>query len=74
MQSAIITRKSVAIMNFVMRSTPFCSPRLQTAKPMSTATSIQPMSSTGFASMLLNTAPVTEASALVKMPEAIFGM
>ena len=43
-------------------------------KPMNTATSIQPITSPGLASMALNAAPVTSASAPLNMPEAILGM
>ena len=73
MHSASITTNSVAIITFVMRSTPFCRPRLHTRKPMTTATIIQPISATGSASMPLNASPANAASAPSNMPDAICG-
>ena len=64
--------KRHTIITFVMRSTPFCSPRLHTRKPSTMTTSIQPMSSVGFASMSLNTAPTPTLSRPLNAPVPIF--
>ena len=73
MHSAIITTNSVAIMTFVIRSTPFCRPKLHTKKPITTATTIHPISHAGFSNMPLKAAPVKAASAPLNMPDAICG-
>ena len=52
-----MTPSRQTIITFVMRSTPFCRPRLQTRKPSTMTTSIQPTSSEGLASMASNTPP-----------------
>ena len=60
------------IITFVMRSTPFCNPRLHTRKPSTMTTSIQPTNSVGFASMSLNTAPTPALSRPLNAPVPIF--
>ena len=55
-----------------MRSTPFCSPRLHTRKPITMTTSIHPISSPGFASMVLNTPATASESSPLNVPVPIF--
>ena len=73
MHNAIMAKNRMDIIHLVMRSTPFCRPRLHTRNPMTTAASIQPKSSEGFASIALNAAPVVSAVPPSNMPDAILG-
>ena len=57
-------------MTFVMRSTPFCRPRLHTRKPMTTTSSIQPTISPGSASMPENTLETPWVSSPANVPVA----
>ena len=69
-----MTTNRIAIIHLVMRSTPFCRPRLQIAKPIAIAASIHPISSLGFASIALNTFAATSLPPPVNVPAAILGM
>ena len=62
------------IMILVMRSTPFCRPKLHTKKPMTMTASIQPTISEGFASMVPNTPPTPSGSSPLKVPVAILAV
>lgn len=50
-----MTPSRAIIITFVIRSTPFCRPKLHTKKPMTTTASIQPTISEGLASMVPKT-------------------
>ena len=73
MSSAMTPSKAI-IITFVIRSTPFCRPRLQTKKPMTTTASIQPTISEGLASMVPKTPATPSGSSPTKVPVAIFAM
>ncbi len=62
------------IMTLVMRSTPFCRPKLHTKKPMTTTASIQPTISEGLASMAPNTPATPSGSSPAKVPVPILAM
>jgi len=58
-------------MIFVTRSTPFCTPAAQQARPTAHTTSIQKMSSPGLASMPPNTAATPSTSCPTNAPLAL---
>ena len=58
-------------MALVTFSTPCCNPREHTAKPMTTATTIQNSWPQGSASMELNSAPTASADAPMNLPCAL---
>ena len=62
--------KSPSIIHFVIRSRPFCRPKLTTKKPASTVRTIQTVISTGSASMAENTPSTAPAAKPSKAPPA----
>ena len=56
-----------------MRSTPLCKPMRQMRMATTDATSIQPISSIGFASMASKMPVICADVAFSNMPDAIFG-
>ena len=59
-----------AIIHLLIRSRPFCMPKLHTRKPASTVRAIQMLISTGSASMAENTPSTAETSMPLKAPPA----
>ena len=57
-------------MTLVMRSSPFCRPKLHTRKPASTVTAIHSAISPGLASMAPNTPSTASQAIALKVPEA----
>ena len=68
--TTMITNRAI-IMTFVTRSRPFCRPREQTKKPMTTATAIKPTIETGSAQMLPKAWLTSSEESPENFPEAV---